>query len=181
VFVDVPPDHWARPAIEILGRAGITSGCGEHRFCPDSLVTRAEMAVFLLRARHGFEFAPPAARGIFADVPPSHWAAAWIEQMAEENLGAGCGVGLYCPEAVMTRAQMAVSLVRALSIPGTLPPAASGVFGDVPATHWAAAWIEELARVRITAGCGAGQYCPESSVTRAQMAVFLVTAFGLGP
>ena len=71
--------------------------------------------------------------------------------------------------------------MRAISTPGSFPPVAPGVFGDVPATHWAAAWIEELARAGVTAGCGAGQYCPESPVSRAQMAIFLVRAFGLGP
>jgi hypothetical protein len=49
----------------------------------------------------------------------------------------------------------------------------------VPTTHWAAKWIEALAAEGITGGCGSGNYCPEAVVTRAQMAVFLVTAFSL--
>jgi len=52
-------------------------------------------------------------------------------------------------------------------------------FGDVPTTHWAAAWIKQLAAEGITGGCGGGNYCPESPVTRAQMAVFLVKTFNL--
>jgi hypothetical protein len=43
----------------------------------------------------------------------------------------------------------------------------------------AVAWIEQLAAEGITSGCGGGTYCPEDSVTRAQMAVFLVLAFDL--
>jgi len=46
-------------------------------------------------------------------------------------------------------------------------------------SHWAAGWIEQLAAEGITGGCGNGNYCPDDSVTRAQMAVFLVRAFGL--
>ena len=42
-----------------------------------------------------------------------------------------------------------------------------------------APWVEEMARRGITSGCGGGNFCPNDSVTRAQMAVFLVTTFGL--
>jgi uncharacterized protein YkwD len=53
------------------------------------------------------------------------------------------------------------------------------MFSDVPIGHWAAAWIEQLARDGITGGCGSGRYCPGSTVTRAEMAVFLVRTFDL--
>jgi hypothetical protein len=56
---------------------------------------------------------------------------------------------------------------------------ASTGFSDVPTNYWAAAWIKQLAAEGITAGCSAGIYCPESPVTRAQMAVFLVRTFNL--
>jgi hypothetical protein len=42
-----------------------------------------------------------------------------------------------------------------------------------------APWIEELARRGITAGCTPATYCPTQLVTPAQMAVFLVTTFGI--
>lgn len=180
-FADVPPGHWARAHIQALAAAGVTAGCGGNNFCPDNQVTRAEMAVFLLRARHGAGFAPPPAQGVFTDVPLAYWAAAWVEQLVEEGVAAGCAADRYCPDDAVTRAQMAVLLVRATSAPGFVPPAATGVFNDVPATYWAAAWIEELARDGVTAGCGGGLFCPEALVSRAQMAVFLVTAFDLGP
>jgi hypothetical protein len=180
-FADVPPGHWAHAQIGALAAAGVTAGCGGNNFCPDNPVTRAEMAVFLLRARHGAGFAPPPAQGVFDDVPTSYWAAAWIEQLVEEGVAAGCAADRYCPDDPVTRAQMAVLLVRATSAPGFVPPAATGMFRDVLATYWAAAWIEELARDGVTAGCGGGLYCPEALVSRAQMAVFLVTAFDLGP
>ena len=59
------------------------------------------------------------------------------------------------------------------------PPAATGVFTDVPLGSFADAWIEQLAAEGITSGCGAGIYCPDDAVTRDQMAVFLVRTFGL--
>ena len=61
-----------------------------------------------------------------------------------------------------------------------MPPAATGtLFTDVPASDPFAKWIEQLANEGISAGCGNGNFCPEVPVTRAQMAVFLVKAFGL--
>jgi len=49
----------------------------------------------------------------------------------------------------------------------------------VPIDYWAASWIEQLVSENITSGCGGGNYCPDSNVTRAQMAVFLVRTFNL--
>ncbi len=46
-------------------------------------------------------------------------------------------------------------------------------FNDVPTNYWAYSFIELFATRGITSGCGGGNYCPEDSVTRAQMAVFL--------
>jgi len=52
-------------------------------------------------------------------------------------------------------------------------------FGDVPATHPYFRAIEALAKSGITGGCGNGNYCPDKSVTRGEMAVFLARALGL--
>jgi hypothetical protein len=78
------------------------------------------MAVFLLRARHGAAFVPPPASGtMFADVPPFHPLADWIEELAREGITTGCGGGgfLYCPSAPVTRGQMAVFLARTFGLP----------------------------------------------------------------
>ena len=111
-------NHWAQDWIDALAGDGITSGCGGGNFCPDGIVNRAQMAVFLLRAVHGVNYAPPAASGtMFGDVSASYWAAAWIEQLAAEGVTAGCNGGDYCPENSVTRAQMAVFLVKAFNLP----------------------------------------------------------------
>jgi len=59
------------------------------------------------------------------------------------------------------------------------PSPATATFNDVPTTHWAFRFIEALAASGITAGCGGGNYCPESPLTRAEMAVYPATAPGL--
>jgi hypothetical protein len=185
IFSDVTDSHWAWQYVERLYKAGVTGGCGVNprRYCPDGAVTRAQMAIFLERGIHGSTYSPPAVGGStgFGDVQPGHWAAAWIKQLANDGITSGCGNGNYCPEASVTRAQMAIFLLRSKYGPNYSPPAVGGNTGftDVDPAHWAAAWIKQLVAEGITAGCGNGNYCPESPVTRAQMAVFLVRTFNL--
>jgi hypothetical protein len=179
-FADVPMDYWAFSFIETLAESGITSGCSIDRYCPEDTVTRAQMAVFLERGMNGAGYVPPAATGnVFLDVGAGDFAASFIEQLYFDGITSGCGSNSYCPDAEITRAQMAVFLLRAMFGPGYMPPAPAGVFGDVDLSHWAVAWIERLAFEDITSGCGGGNYCPAEPVTRGQMAVFLVRAFGL--
>jgi hypothetical protein len=179
-FDDARPGYWAFSFIEALARAGITSGCGNDNYCPAQAVTRAQMAVFLERGMNGSGFSPSAATGtVFNDVGANDFAASYIEQLAADGITSGCGNGNYCPEAEVTRDQMAVFLLRAKYGAAHSPPAPSGTFGDVSMDNWAAPWIEQLAAEGITAGCGNGNYCPDAEVTRDQMAVFLVRMFGL--
>lgn len=181
-FTDVPVSHWAWQFIERVYSAGIMGGCSSGIFCPESNLLRDQMAVVLLRGIHGAGYVPPAVGGStgFNDVPVGYWAAAWIKQLAAEGITGGCGGGNYCPTSPVTRAQMAVFLLRSKYGAAYVPPAATGAyFTDVPAGYWAAAWIEQLVREGIASGCTASAYCPESSLTRAQAAVFLVRTFNL--
>ena len=183
IFIDVPLDYSVNSYIERLYNAGITGGCSliPLMYCPENTVTRAQMAVFLLRGIHGSDYIPPAvgAGTGFTDVPTNHPVAAWIKQLAAEGITGGCGNGNYCPDATVTRAQMAVFLLRSKYTSAYTPPPANGDFTDVPLDHLMAAWIEQLAAEGITGGCGVGLYCPNGNVTRDQMAVFLVRTFNL--
>jgi hypothetical protein len=74
------------------------------------------MAVFLLRAKFGAAYVPPPPTGVFNDVPVGAFADRWIEQLAAEGITSGCGGGNYCPGDPVTRAQMAVFLVRTFEL-----------------------------------------------------------------
>jgi hypothetical protein len=92
-FTDVASNYWAWRWIEGLSYAGVTAGCGGSNYCPTTAVTRDQMAVLLLKAKHGSSYSPPPPRGVFLDVPTNHWAAAWIDRLAAEGITAGCGGG----------------------------------------------------------------------------------------
>jgi hypothetical protein len=112
---------FAQQHIEALVGAGVTAGCGTNppRYCPDSSVTRQEMAAFVLRAREGPGFSPPACRppGPFSDVPCESSFAGFIQALKDGGVVAGCGGGNYCPGRSVTRAEMAVFLVATFKIP----------------------------------------------------------------
>ncbi len=181
-FLDVPPSHPFFSYVETLVSNGVTGGCAPSYYCPNSPVTRAQMAVFLLRSKYGAAHVPPPATGtVFADVPAGSFGAAWIEELAGLEVTAGCGSGLYCPNSAVTRMQMAIFLLRTKLGPGHVPPAPAGIFADVPMADVSAPWIEELYADAITGGCLTNplRYCPSNPNTRGQMAVFLVETFGL--
>ena len=122
-------------------------------------------------------FTPPP---VFADVPAGHWARPWIEALYAAGVTGGCGANplLYCPEAPVTREQMAVFLLRSKEGAAYTPPAcATAPFRDVPCDSPFAPWIRELVKRGVTAGCGGGgNYCPGAPVTRQEVAVFLLKA-----
>jgi hypothetical protein len=179
-FTDVPAASPFYRFVETLLHNGITSGCGGGSYCPTSATSRDQMSVFVLLARHGAAYLPPACTTpMFADVPASSPFCRWIEELARRGVAGGCGGGNFCPGAAVTREQMAVFVLRTLD-PALDPPACTTpMFADVPASSGFCRWIEELARRGVVAGCGGGNYCPTAAVTREQMAVFLSATFAL--
>ena len=121
LFSDVPSQHWAADWFEQLAADGITAGCGNGNYCPGEYVNRSQMAVFFERAKFWpSSFTPPPGTGLmFGDVPADHWAGGWIEQLAADGITVGCSDDppLYCPDEPITRAQMAVFLVRTFNLP----------------------------------------------------------------
>jgi hypothetical protein len=180
-FADVPNTDLFYRNVETVYHRGVTGGCGGTNYCPDSPALRKQMAVFLLKSRFGSFYVPPAAAGIFADVPASDPFAPWIENLYNLGVTGGCSASPlnYCPDQTVLRKQMAVFLLKALNGSGYVPPACQGIFPDVPCANPFAPWIEDLASRQIAAGCGSGDFCPDNPNTRGQMAVFLTKTFGL--
>ncbi len=180
-FSDVPRTSGYFRFVETLLHNGVTGGCSATTFCPDASTTRAQMAVFALLAKEGAGWSPVACgtTPAFADVPVTSPFCRWAEEMARRGIVGGCGGGNFCPTGEVSRAQMAVFVLRTLD-PALSPPACeTPMFADVPASSPYCMWIEEMARRGGVAGCGGGNYCPTSPVTRAQMSVFLSRTFGL--
>jgi hypothetical protein len=124
-FLDVPLNYWTWRWIEAVENAGITPtpGCGGGNYCPTAPMTRSEMAIFLLRAKEGGGYVPPACTvPLFADVPCSHPYAPWINELVRRGVTAGCGGGNYCPASVVNRDQMSVFVSTNFSLPVPAAP-----------------------------------------------------------
>ncbi|HEX6900072.1 MAG TPA: S-layer homology domain-containing protein [Thermoanaerobaculia bacterium] len=177
-FSDNPTSNSFFPFIQGIYAAEVMPGCAVGTFCPSNAITRKEMAQFLLKARYGASFTPPACTTpMFSDVPCSHPYAIWINEIARQGITGGCSPGIFCPDGNITRGQMAVFLMVAVG--ATTTPCPPSSFLDVPASNSFCPFINEIARRGITAGCGNGNFCPNDLVLRGQMSVFLSTNFGL--
>ena len=114
---------------------------------------------------------PPGGTFVDDDLNPHE---GFIEAIAEIGVTAGCTVTEYCPDAQITRAQMASLIARALDLPA---PAKDHFSDDNGSVHEAN--INRLADAEISVGCGGSNYCPLDFVSREQMASFLARAFDL--
>ncbi|MGH8912736.1 MAG: S8 family serine peptidase [Acidimicrobiia bacterium] len=113
VFTDDDASEF-QPSINALAAAGITRGCNppvNDHFCPDRLVSRAEMAAFLARA-----LALTPGPDAFTDDSASIFQTD-IDALASAGITHGCNPPantMFCPERNVTRAEMAAFLHRAL-------------------------------------------------------------------
>jgi len=161
-FTDIASSPF-RADIEWLTERGITHGCATGRFCPTGVVTREQMASFIVRM-----FAlPPSTTDRFTDDEASVHEAA-INALAAAGITGGCSTGGFCPRSSVTREQMASFLARAARIAA---PGSDHFLDDERSVHEGD--INRAAAAGITGGCDQYRYCPRTVVTREQMAAFL--------
>ena len=168
-------------AIEAIADVGITKGCNppvNDRYCPAASVTRGAMAAFLVRALG----LAPVASDFFADDTTSVFEGN-INSLADAGITRGCNPPAndrFCPDAIVTREQMAAFLVRAY---GYRDDGGGDRFGDDDGSIFSGA-IDRLATAGITLGCNPPDntmFCPTRPVRRDEMATFLARAGDLDP
>lgn len=164
-------DSIHRSDIDWLAARQVTKGCnppGNSHYCPGEPVTRGQMATFIVRAMD----LPPSGRDRFRDDDTSVHEDA-IQSLAAAGITRGCNPpsnDRFCPNAVVTRAEMAAFVRRAWGLPD-----GSSDFVDIADSPFRKD-IGAIAAADVTRGCNPPEndrYCPEQPVTRAQMATFL--------
>jgi hypothetical protein len=174
-FIDTN-GHVFEVAINWLASEGITTGCNppaNTRFCPNDPVTRGQMAAFLVRAL-GYTNAGSA--NYFSDTN-GHLFETAINRLRTAGVTQGCNAAgtRFCPDRRVTRGEMAAFLVRALGYTNS----GSGNYFVDDNGHLFEDAIDKLRTAGVTLGCNPptnNRFCPNSYVTRGQMAAFLMRA-----
>ena len=155
---------------------GITRGCNppiNDLYCPQREISRGEMAAFISRTfglteRSGTQFDDVAGNTFEAD----------IDRVVTAGIGFGCDATNYCPNRPLLREEMAEMLVRAF---GYDNPGGNDYFVDDGPSPFHDS-INKLAHHDVTLGCNPPEndrFCPERTLTRAEMASFFVRALDL--
>jgi hypothetical protein len=189
-FSDVPPSATFFDAANLMFLAGVTTGCVQsnspqtREYCPNDNVTRQEMAAFIVRAVTGT--VNPAIYNTtpyFSDVPASNSFFPHIQKLIELGITTGCSQNppMFCPTDTIPRWEMAMFMIRArLMLYGAsfTPESSTPYFTDVPTNVEGNGqpfpFIQRSFEEHITNGCGGTLYCPDTLVTRGQMASFIM-------
>lgn len=168
--VELAHPHWA--AVQLANVYEIMSGYSHDQFGVEDALTRAHSAIVIGRLFELDTSSPPTTP-TFDDVTQlSHPAAyAFVEAMAAAGYTSGCSANppLFCPNDAVTRAQLAVFLVRGLG----LDPAQATTtpfFDDVPVSHPFFGAVQLMASEGLMEGCQATSFCPDTPITRGETA-----------
>jgi hypothetical protein len=166
-FGDVPLGHAYWGDVQIAAVRGFMVGNGVDRFDVEAGASRAATAV-VLAVLFGLldpPFVPPSSPS-FDDVPLGHFAYAHVEALVAASITSGCGPRTFCPDAVVTRGQLAVFLATALALPPSSDPAR---FTDVPSPPLSGL-VDAVAAAGLMDPCGADTFCPNDPATRGMLA-----------
>ncbi|MCY3619145.1 MAG: S-layer homology domain-containing protein [Acidimicrobiaceae bacterium] len=181
-FVDTAEDGYYWLPVETFAYDGVLDGtlCGDgSRFCPDEPLDRKTLAVWAVRVLDRND--PEAVSSTsFDDVDPNSFYAPFIERLAQRGITIGCGDGSrFCPDANMTRAEMAVMLARIYRLPNEPHVVRDPRFSDVPHDAWYRHEVASLFEAGMTVGCGDGnRFCPDRLASRAEGATMLYRRAG---
>lgn len=169
--------HWANSVVSLLEAKGLVSGDEAAQFRPDAPLTRGQLAKLLVSGL-GHEEDAAQLRGApsrFADLPASHWAAGWVEALAELGISAGYPDGSFHPDESLNRAEAAVLLARALGLPADGNAQGVGLsFSDAAAIpSWALRSVQVSVAAGLLQGDDSGKFRPDAPLTRAEGSVIL--------
>jgi hypothetical protein len=175
---DVPRDSNAWIAAQMMGAAGVMLGWDHLDFYPEQNVTRAEAAALIVREFGIAEVTD--CHPTFTDVSCSHPYYRYVQALADRNVTAGVGGGLFSPDPAIERAQFATFMVRAACSPSwsesacPLQSPATPSFSDVPSSSPYYGYIETAHANGWFAGDGAGHFSPDALLPRGHAAIALL-------
>ena len=167
-FTDIG-SHWAEASISQMTGLEAVNGIEKHLFAPEMKVSRAMFVTVLCRL---YGTADGQSQSVFTDVQNGDWYAPYINWAAESGLVVGYGDGIFGPDDLITREQMATILARCCAEFGVKTPdkADNAAFPDAEkVSDWAVSAVETSRRVGLLKGRDTGEFDPTGSATRAEM------------
>lgn len=138
IFLDVPEKADYAEQVQTLNIWGIVNGVGEDLYAPGQYATRAEISAILCRMLMLPINTDPEGPHAFLDAGPEDtWAWAYIDALAKAGITLGVGDEMYAPNRILTRAEVATMLSRALVTDVDIDGADVIVPLDVTEEHWA--------------------------------------------
>ncbi|HBV99548.1 MAG TPA: hypothetical protein DEF36_21215 [Desulfotomaculum sp.] len=177
-FKDLTMTSPEYPYIKFLIEKDLIKGYPDGNFLPEGQITRAEAAALLVKAAGLSPERTPGAA--FIDVRPEHWACGIIESAAAAGIIRGDPDGLFRPEDPVSRAEVAVLLLKLTQEP--LPSVELPQYvADVGPAHWAGQSIAASLRAGLLTGADGYSFLPDRPATRAEVARGLAMMINLAP
>ncbi len=170
-YHDVSPGAWYYEAVISATRYGLMSGMGYSVFQPEGKGTRAQTAQVLYGMAKG---TAPAYSAVFTDVPAGEWYTNAVLWAQENGIVSGYGDGTFCPNREITRQEMVSLLYRYLGSPAVKEDALSDFADKDAVAPWAREAMNWAASVGVVYGYEDQTLRPNNTVTRAELAAFIV-------
>ncbi|WP_106769246.1 pullulanase [Paenibacillus faecalis] len=162
--------HWSENAVKELAAKQIVMGTSDALFSPDQQLTRAQFAAMLVRALNLDDEGQ--GNAAFKDVDSKAWYASAVAAAHHHGLVSGKGKNVFAPNAVITREEMAVMLLRAYELKGDSSTSAGvPIFKDKDQiSAWAAPKVNKVLTLGLMKGHANGTFAPKAAATRAESA-----------
>ena len=190
-FTDISSSRVAEAA-NALAANDIVKGCDTDAFCPERPLRRDQFATILVNARNWIyaqedadaEFVSAAPRPTqvvdvsavpFRDVSQNVHLSS-IALLAQDGVTRGCEEGLYCPDSLVMRGQLATLLAELFNLSDT-----DESFFDDLAGHTHERSVNRLAAAGIVLSCDESltSFCASSPVSRADVSIYVARAMNL--
>lgn len=173
-FKDLGNVQWAKENIETMASLGIINGVGDNKYEPNSNITRAQFATLIIKTLNirGTATEP------FSDVNPSDWFANDVALAYKNKIINGVSSTEFAPNQNITRQEMAVMMVRAMSLKQSIKAKdINGTLSKYKDQGEIATWARESVAIAIEQGLMNGvsetTFSPKTNATRAQSAVIM--------
>jgi len=172
-FTDVADGDWYYNAVEYVYRNELITGTSSTTFEPIATTTRAMLVTVLWR----LVGEPAANSDSFTDVADGAWYSKAVAWAAENNIVDGIGGGLFAPDDIITREQMAVILYNYASFMD-YDVSASGNISEFTDSEKLSSWAVDATKwsvgAELISGKSDGILDPTGTATRAEIATILM-------